>query len=563
MKKLLTLAMVATLLMAGSAFAQWGRHPVASPNATFSFGTGGAAIGPSTTNNDDTCDIGVAPAATLLLPYFEVETSTRGVDTFFTITNTSDLPQIAHVVVWTDWSVPVLDFNVFLTGYDVQPLSMYDIIVNGVIGPVGAGTNGGTSSNPAATVLGVNVSPIGKLSAGYFSSDQTLNSNAGQNPNINTSTCGTLPGLIPSSLLTIVQNSLIRGVGACGNSAGSAASTHPTTTTAVGYVTVDVAAVCSTNLGDNATYYATEILFDNVLVGDWQILNKTAGNNYAGGDPMVHIRAVPEGGAAGVALTGASQTNLPFTFYSRYINGQTVNAVPYTGARANYDRRQPLPSMFAARYIQGGASSFNTSYRIWREGRTNGTANCGTSTTLSNNNAILNGSIAIQEIVRFDEHENPAIAVNVPISGGGTTTYTLPETSTTSVSNANVYPQFSASGASPAGDFGGWMYLNLNSGQIPTNAGPNPVTHPAMAARNSQNWVVVSMQGAGSTAGLFGVDFTAAWLGNGCSAVVGNSPAAGSSPGSYIIGPAGGVLVCPTGQEVCVGTVYSGTNVTP
>src|SRR6266446_5036884 len=26
---------------------------------------------PSTTNNDDTCDIGVMPAATLLLPYFE------------------------------------------------------------------------------------------------------------------------------------------------------------------------------------------------------------------------------------------------------------------------------------------------------------------------------------------------------------------------------------------------------------------------------------------------------------------------------------------------------------
>ena len=28
--------------------------------------------GPITTNNDDSCDIGLYPAATLLLPYFEV-----------------------------------------------------------------------------------------------------------------------------------------------------------------------------------------------------------------------------------------------------------------------------------------------------------------------------------------------------------------------------------------------------------------------------------------------------------------------------------------------------------
>src|ERR1700744_1264542 len=99
MKKLTTLAMVAPLLVAGSAFAA--RNGVtASPNATFTFGVGGAAAGPSTTNNDDSCDIGVTPAATLLLPYFEVETATRATDTFFTIVNTGYLPQIAHVVVW-------------------------------------------------------------------------------------------------------------------------------------------------------------------------------------------------------------------------------------------------------------------------------------------------------------------------------------------------------------------------------------------------------------------------------------------------------------------------------
>jgi hypothetical protein len=80
MKKLLVLAMMATLLMAGSAFAV-NRTLTPVPNATFSFGAPGVASGPTTTNNDDSCDIGVAPAATLLLPYFEVDFTNRTQDT--------------------------------------------------------------------------------------------------------------------------------------------------------------------------------------------------------------------------------------------------------------------------------------------------------------------------------------------------------------------------------------------------------------------------------------------------------------------------------------------------
>ena len=100
MKKLTVLAMLAAVLMAGSAFAV-NRHLTPSPNATFAFGAAGVASGPTTTNNDDSCDIGVAPAATLLLPYFEVDfgsPQTTARQTLFTITNVSAFPQIAHVV---------------------------------------------------------------------------------------------------------------------------------------------------------------------------------------------------------------------------------------------------------------------------------------------------------------------------------------------------------------------------------------------------------------------------------------------------------------------------------
>src|SRR6266576_1753161 len=135
MKKLLVLAMMATLLMAGSAFAVQRTH--ATPNATFSFGAPGIAVGPTTTNNDDSCDIGTAPAATLLLPYFEVDVNptVQGQTTLFTITNVTRFPQIAHVTLWTDWAFPVLTFNLFLTGYDVQAINLYDVIVRGVIAP--------------------------------------------------------------------------------------------------------------------------------------------------------------------------------------------------------------------------------------------------------------------------------------------------------------------------------------------------------------------------------------------------------------------------------------------
>ena len=73
------------------------------------------------------------PAATLLLPYFEVDlNSANGVTTLFSINNASASAAVAHVTVWTDLSVPVLDFDVYLTGYDVQTINMRDIL-NGIL----------------------------------------------------------------------------------------------------------------------------------------------------------------------------------------------------------------------------------------------------------------------------------------------------------------------------------------------------------------------------------------------------------------------------------------------
>jgi len=294
-------------------------------------------------------------------------------------------------------------------------------------------------------------------------------------------------------------------------------------------------------------YFNTDILFDNVLTGDYETLDKSAGTNYAGGNPLVHIRAVPEGGPAGTLLAPA-QTNLPFTFYARYINGQAGHT---TDATINSDRRQPLPATFAARWIQGGPTSFNTDFKIWREGSTS-TTTCA--------NAVNNSALPIFEIVRFDEHENPnTFSAGQIISPSTPATITLPETSRTSTASG-TYPTLN----SPAGDSAGWMYLNLNF-VAPTqpSGGVNLTLHPTFPLpRPSQNWVVISMTGAGSTAGLFGVEFDATWLGNGCSAAVATSNANG---GTLRIGPTGGILVCPLGDSACVpgAGLFTGTNTTP
>jgi hypothetical protein len=447
MRKAFVWALMAILAVAGSAYA---RPAGVISNASFSTGA------PATTNNDDSCDIGVAPAATLLLPYFQVDLANpAGETTLFTITNVSQLPQIAHVTVWTDFSFPVLDFNIFLTGYDVQSINLFDVIQRGLIAPPGTSSDSDT---------------------GRRSLDND------DNPLLDITNCDRLAVTIRSPLIDDLRSALTTGrTTGCGTA--RIGNTH---TQAIGYVTVDLASSCNTSLPTDAGYFTTQVLYDNVLIGDYQQVNSS--QNFAQGNPMVHIRAVPEGGAP-----GAGVTNFDRTFYSRYQAGGTA------------DRRQPLPSTFAARWISGGATAFNTSFKIWREGTTGATAGCVVS---------ANGAIAITEFVRFDEAENPTTftpdEIISPVPPGGVS---LPETSRPNVTDS-IFPP------NPDGAVAGWMYLNLDNGQVQT---------PVNVA--SQNWVIVSM----TADGRYSVDYDAAWLGNGCSPA---APVTDEDGGDPAIGPA-------------------------
>ena len=97
------------------------------------------------------------PAATLLLPYFEAQVPAKiggkgkGINTLFSINNASASSALAHVTIWSDLGIPVINFDLYLTGYDVVRISMQDIL-NGIF-PVtaDAGSDPGNSSPPGAS----------------------------------------------------------------------------------------------------------------------------------------------------------------------------------------------------------------------------------------------------------------------------------------------------------------------------------------------------------------------------------------------------------------------------
>ena len=459
MKKFSVWALLAIMVVAGSAFAAPGKVAV---NETFDFG------GPTTTNNDDSCDISVAPAATLLLPYFEVDiTSTdgSGETTIFTITNVSALPQIAHVTLWTDWSFPVVDFNIFLTGYDVQSINLRDVIRSGLLAP------------PNGT--GTGVSPIGSLS-GTGSPRVNLD-----NPNVDEADCAPLaaPVNLGANYVARMQQAFTLGRVPAGFGSGACENIGDVHANAIGYATIDVSPICGIGLPTDPDYFTTEILFDNVLIGDYQQVN--GAQNYAQGNPMVHIRAIPEGGPAG----SAAIVNFDRTFYTRY-TGTTI------------DRRQPLPALFAARWISGGATGFQTFFKIWREGVTGPGSDC----SPDGGEFPLNAALGITEFVRFDEDENFTVqAPPQPISPPDINEVGLPETSAIDVANTSVFPP------NTGGDVSGWMYMNLDN---------------ADDGAASQNWVIISMRAERRLS----VDFDAAWLGNGCTPEIGQSRAVLGAP---------------------------------
>jgi hypothetical protein len=405
------------------------------------------------------------PSATLLLPYFEVDLNNpNGLTTLFSINNASATAVLVHVVVFSDLSVPVLDFDVYLTGYDVQSINMRDIIVNGLLPQTAS-----AGQDPTDTI-----SPHGSLSQ-----------------DINFASCANILPPLPLDATTIqyledaltgqaVPGAFCTGGNCCyGQDIGD--------NIARGYVTADTVNSCSfceqtTGTGtcpQGGAYFGAGgtgvVTNQNVLWGDFFIVNSD--ENFAEGSDLVNIEAS--------ATNPATSTSGRYTFYGRYVGWTAV------------DNREPLGTDFATRYLNGGPFSGGTSLLCWRDSKVNQSAFACPAAT--GNPAWF--PLGQEGVVIFDEQEHPNTVQTCTHSPCTTPTIVAcpAETQRVAVGSAQL----------PTTNSFGWIYMDMNTSV--TAAGANPPVDPDAA----QAWIVSTLEQGGH----YAVGLDAIQLDSACAAV--------------------------------------------
>jgi len=399
------------------------------------------------------------PAATLLLPYFEVDLDhPTGITTLFSVNNASSTAQLAHVTVWSDWSIPVLDFDVYLTGYDVQSFNLRDILVEGLLPQTGPGTTA------AANEPG---SPRGPYSGPQVAF-----------PNCNSTSAPPLPPVYSIPAITASFQAHLQALltGKRSPADNTCAGVNYGDNIARGYVTIDDVNSCSLLFPSSTGYFVsggTGIADnDNVLWGDYIYFDP--GQNFAQGETLVHIEA------------DASVFNAPgeYTFYGRYIGGTAA------------DNRESLATTFAVRYVTGGGFTGGTDLIVWRDSKFPPGGSCTTGPNY--------GELFEQQIVVFDELENPLTIVT-----GGPSGEPTPGAQCTFCDEAQRV-SVGGDGIATNADFG-WVYLNLNHATTrDATLGPGYVNV-------AQAWVSAVMDAEGR----FSVGFDAIQLDNANTAVSG------------------------------------------
>ena len=281
--------------------------------AVFAFANAASAV---------TCTLDQHPGATLLVPYFQVTVDGNGApigtgnlarDTIVTIANASSAPMIAHVNVYDRYSSLQLDFNVALTGFDVQAWRMSDILSGNLPVTVNAKGADACQSNPLSNVY---PNPDGFLRVKPTSPATPLDNTAG------ITMYGTPAFSFPLGLTLATE---------CDGTVDPVA---------IGYIVVDHANYC--NLSDPTDpnyYFHNAIGMENNLFGE---IIFTSGNGLPTyGISTVNIEADTIMGEA--ALAAEQDDILARTFYARYweIRSALSAELPELRLRCPRDRSEP------------------------------------------------------------------------------------------------------------------------------------------------------------------------------------------------------------------------------
>jgi hypothetical protein len=389
-----------------------------------------------------TCTVDQRPAATLLVPWFQVTFNPDGspqtatspslqpaLDTIVTIGNASSAPTIAHVAVYNDRSVMVLDFNVALTGFDVQSMRMSTVL------------SGTLPSTPITTshVSAVNdVCQRNSAAAVYPVGFLRVRPNAPTSPEDNTLATALYPvpafqqgGGFQLDTLDSLDAQIPDALGC------SAPIDRVISGLIHGYMTVDMVNYCNLSNAQDPAYYLNDAIgMENNLFGEVIFTSSTGIPTY--GASTVNIEAdrsfsnLANGGQ--FDQTAIARTR---TFYGRYWSPVTETFCTNCGTgvsptdlaviapwdRGFGDEREPLGLKYAARYFEGGGVTSN--WIVWRASASVGAGGAiGQAATFlkdltTNQTGTTAGACTSVEptpsIVFFDEDENTTTVTSVPL----------------------------------------------------------------------------------------------------------------------------------------------------
>lgn len=251
-----------------------------------------------------TCNIGPRPSASLFLPYFEVDlASPDGMSTLLTIGNGAREPQLARVVLWTDWGIPVASFDLLVPGYGNVPVNLRDVLTE--VGPPvsGSGLERPASCADPLVQPAVDLDTLVRQLTGAESpvgSDQCWSSDRGE------------------------------------------------PTVAVGFLTVDTIGDClaAPRYPTDSGYFSADgsglATRENTLYGDFLLVEPR--QDFAQGAALVHLPADPE--IVGLGLEPS--------FYGSFVPGSLFE-----------DARRPVGSRYLTRFFNGGAFSGGTELLLW------------------------------------------------------------------------------------------------------------------------------------------------------------------------------------------------------
>ena len=367
------------------------------------------------------------PAATLLIPYFEVDLdNANGTTTLFTITNASATAVLSHVTMWTDLGVPVLAFDVYLTGYDVQSINLRDILVNGVL-PQDA-SNGQDPGNQRSP-QGLYSQDINFASCSGILPKQPLNQAW-----IPPTTTQPYPSSVESLQKELTGKPSTRQTSIDPASRINCTGHDHNDRIARGYITIDTVSQCTYMTPADVQYHqpGSIVTQQNILMGDYMIVNPSTNQLHLAN--AVHVEhSVGSGISSPVSAPIAAGK---YTFYGRYTNWQSSGG-------NSIDQREPLPTNWA-----GMGATGHTDAIVWRDTKTVHNYNTSFSCPASPGaapNGVAWQPLTHEQLLAFDTQEGTASPLGAFAYATGR------------------YGLGSAAMPIPMTNKLGWMFANLNA----------------------------------------------------------------------------------------------------